>query len=80
MVLELLGGAGEEREGPVVYRDDVVDAQKANGVGGLEGAHHDGVADWQKREVGAVEFADQLHVAEDGGVARVVELEAALEL
>ena len=38
VLLELLRGAGEEREGAVVDRHDVVDAQQARGVRGLVGA------------------------------------------
>ena len=37
-------------------------------------------ADGQERDVRAVEFSDQLHVAEKGRVPGVVELESALEL
>src|SRR5215218_3309858 len=80
VLLILLGGAWQEREGAVVYRDDVPDAEEPSGVCSLEGAHYHLVADRQESEVRAVELPDQLHVAEDGGVSRVVELEAALEL
>ena len=41
-------------------------------MGGLEGAHHDLIAYGQEGEVGAVELADELHIPEDAGVARVV--------
>src|SRR5215208_3917918 len=80
VLLELLGGTWQEREGPVVDRDDVLDAEEPGCVGSLERAHNDLVADGQECDVGVVELADQSHVAEDGCVAGVVELEAALEL
>src|SRR5215210_4069713 len=80
VILELLRRAGEEREGPIVDGHDVPYAQEASGVGGFEGAHDDLVADRQQGEVGTVDLTYKAHVAEDGGVARMVELEPALEL
>ncbi len=82
VLLELLRRAGEERHDvrAVVNRDDVLDAEKPGGVGGLERAHRQPVADGQEGEVRIVELPDQPHVAEERGVAGMVELEAALEL
>src|SRR3954453_13659562 len=82
MLLEFFGRAGEDRHHvlAVVHWDDVLHAEEPGSVGGLQGTHREPVADGQERQVRAVEFADESHVAEEGGVAGVVELEPALEL
>ncbi len=59
-----------------MHGDDVLDLQELQGVGGLARAHGVVVADGQAGQVGLVELADDAHVAEDAGVARMVELEA----
>src|SRR5918994_1200994 len=80
VLLKLLRGARHEREGPVVHRDDVLYAEEPGRVGRLERAHHYLVADGQQGEVRVVDLPNQAHVAEDRSVARVVQLEATLEL
>src|SRR3954471_4920849 len=80
--LKLLGSAGEDRHhvGTVMDRHGVLDAQEPDGVGSLERAHDQPVADGQQGEVGAVDLTYKLHIAEDGGVASVIEPETALKL
>src|SRR5579859_3567564 len=74
---QLFGGACEHREGCVVHWDDVFHAEEADGVSRLPRAHRENIADGENGEVGLVEFADELHVAENGGVAGVINSEAA---
>ena len=82
VLLKLFGVAREDRHhiGAVVDRHNMPDAQEADGVGSLERAHDEPVADGQQGKVRTVDLADKLHVAEDRGVPGVVELKAAFEL
>jgi len=76
-VAELIGRACEHGKRGVVHGDDVFCAEEADGVGGFARAHGEKVADGEHGEVRFVEFADEFHVAEDGGVAGVIDGEAA---
>jgi hypothetical protein len=74
---EGFGCAGKDREGGVVHGDDVFYAEEANGVGGFAGTHGVEVTDGKHGKVGFVEFADEFHIAEEGGVPRVINRKAA---
>src|SRR2546425_836924 len=71
------GRAGEDRERSVVHGHDVLYAEEAYGVGGFTRTHGIEIADGQTGHVRAVEFADELHVAENSGITGVVQREAA---
>src|SRR5436190_18790054 len=74
------GAAREDREGGVVAWDDHLHAKHLAGIGGLARVHGVVVADGQYRQLRAVHLAVQAQVAEEGGVARVVDAEAILHL
>jgi prepilin-type N-terminal cleavage/methylation domain-containing protein len=63
-----------------VARNAALDAEELERDRGLPRAHRVPVADRQDREVRSVDPSDQLHVAEDAGIAGVVEAKAVLEL
>ena len=69
--------ASEHGERGVVHGDDVLHAEKADGVRSFARAHGEEIADGKHGELRFVEFADELHVAEEGGVSRVIESDAA---
>lgn len=69
----------QQREGPVMHRHHLLDAEPFRRFSGRLRAHGEVVADREKRDLGAVEFADQPHVAEERRVAGEVHLEAAVE-
>src|SRR5260370_23540473 len=71
------GRAGEDRERSVVHGHDVLYAEEAYGVGGFARTHSIEIADGQTGHIRAIEFADELHVAENSGVTGVVQREAA---
>ena len=61
VLLKLFGVAGEDRHhiGAVVDRHNMPDAQEADGVGSLERAHDEPVADGQQGKVRTVDLADR---------------------
>lgn len=69
---ELVGAAGERREGAEVQRNDVLRIEHAAGQRRFERAHRVKIADGQKRKLGMVEAFDELHVGEDVGVAGAI--------
>ena len=77
---QLVRRSGQERERPVVARDDAVRRRAARRPRRLARIHREVAADRQDGDVGRVEAADQLHVAEHAGVAGEVDLLAVLEL
>ncbi len=77
LAAQVLGTAGQDREGAPVDRHHLAHLEEFAGEGGLARVHGEEVADRQEGEPRAVELADQLHVGEEGGVAGVVEGEAA---
>ncbi len=76
---QLIGCAGEQRERAVVHRHHLLHAQPLRRHGRGVGPHREAIADRQKRDVGFVELADQFHVAEQRGIARVVNRLVVLE-
>src|SRR5439155_10889207 len=79
-LLELARAAAKDREGAEVHRDDGLDAEQLDGLGGPLRTHRVPAADGQEGDVEAAELRDQRHVAEDVGVAGEVDGEAVLEL
>src|SRR5208337_411142 len=75
-----LGCAGQHRESRVMHGNDVLNAKKTDGEGGFTRTHGKHVADRQHGDVRFVNFADEFHVPEDGGVSRVVNRRAAGKL
>src|SRR5439155_7091438 len=69
VVLQLVGRPLEEREGAVVAGDAALRPQQLERYAGLARVHREVAADRQNGDVRAVDPADQLHVAEDAGVA-----------
>src|SRR5260221_14545502 len=61
-----------------MHWDDMLNAEKADGAGGVARAYSVEVADGKHSDVRFVEFADQFHVAEEGGVAGMIDRKAAL--
>ena len=57
--------------------DDGFGVDPFGGVGGEFGAHGEAVADGDHGDVGLAYFADEFHVAEECGVAGVVDFVAA---
>ena len=78
--MQLAGSAGQLREGAEVHGDYGFGLQEFAGVGRLARRHGEMVADGQHDNFGRVEIADDGHVAEDVGVAGVVELDSVGEL
>jgi len=58
-----------------MHGNDVFDSEKTYGMGGFARAHGEGVADGKACELRLVEFRNQLHIAEEAGVAGVVDSE-----
>ncbi len=79
-LLQLAGSAGQLREGAEVHGDYGFGLEEFAGIGGLARRHGEMVADGQHDDFGRVEIADDSHVAEDVGVAGVVELDSVGEL
>ena len=73
LLLEGLGVRLDRGEGVVVARDHGRGADQAAGVGGVLAVHREVAADRDQRDVGAVALADQAEVAEQRGVAEVVD-------
>src|SRR5713101_6517615 len=69
--------AGEHWESRIVHGHDVLHAEEARGKGGFARAHGKEIPDGQASEIRFVEFADEFHVSEKRGVARMVQREAA---
>jgi hypothetical protein len=63
-----------------VARDAAADAEELERHGSLLRPHGVVIADWQHSEIGLVDPADELHVAEDAGVSGEVDLLAVLQL
>src|SRR6476620_4961153 len=78
-LLETLRRAGQDREGAVVHRDDLADAEHLAGTRRRVGAHRVVIADREERDLGRVELGDQPHVAEERGVAGEVHAPTGLE-
>ena len=57
----------------VVDGEDGFGAEEFGGEEGMVGAHGEGVADGEAGEIDFVEFAEELHVGEEGGVAGEVD-------
>src|SRR5208283_3535873 len=63
-----------------VHRNDRFRLQQFTGIGSLARRHSEKVADGQHGNLGRVKVADDGHVVEDVGIARVVELDSVREL
>ena len=63
-----------------MHRDYSFRLEKVAGVGGLARSHGEVIADGQHDDFGSVKIADDRHIAEDIGVAGMVDLNAVLEL
>ena len=71
--LEGLGVGLDRREGVVVHRDHGPGADELGGDDGVVAVHRVVAADRQQGDVDRVALGDQLHVAEQAGVAGVVD-------
>ena len=60
-----------------MHGDNVFYSEQSDGAGGLARAHSVEIADGEESDIGLVEFADEFHVAEDGGISCVINGEAA---
>ena len=78
-LFELGGRARQRGKRAVMDGDDRLGPQQAAGQGGLAWSHGEVVADGQQREVRPVKLVNELHVAKDGGVSRVIDLQPILE-
>ena len=77
---QLVRRALQQRKRSVVAWDAARRAEQLERDPGLARVHREVAADRQDRHVGRVDPRDQLHVAEDAGVAGEVELRPVLEL
>ena len=75
--LKALGVGLDRREGVVVHRDHRPGADELGRDHGVVAIHRVVAADRQQRDVDRVALGDQLHVAEQAGVAGVVDGDAA---
>ena len=73
------GRAGQQRKRAPVHRHHLPHAEHLAGLRRLRRVHREAIANRQERDVGLVHLADQPHVAEEAGVAGVVERQAVLE-
>src|ERR1700687_717732 len=68
------------RKRPEVHGDDSFRLQQFTGIGGFTRRHGEKVANGQHGDLRRIEIADDGHIAEDVGIARVVELDSVREL
>src|SRR6266481_5664562 len=66
------GPPGERRKRSVVHGYHMLHVEQTDRESGLTRPHREAVSDWQQREAGSVQVADDFHIAEDGGIAGVV--------
>ncbi len=55
-----------------MHGNDVFHAEEANSVGRFPWAHREPVADWKHRYIEFIQFAEQLHIAEQRGIAGMI--------
>src|SRR5579859_858366 len=78
-VFKFGGGSSQHGKCSVMNRDNRLGPQQAASVGSFAGSHGEVIANGQQGEVWFVEIVHKLHVAEDRGVAGVVDLQSILE-
>jgi hypothetical protein len=76
---QLVGRARQQREGAPVHRDHALDAQQLNRIRRLARSHREHIANRQHRHIGLIQLADDAHIAEYAGVARVIERQPVLQ-